>query len=227
MSVGDDNKATQLPDYTQFASQIASATPSGVQSGSYNPTNTAAQSCPTVGSEWAASSNLPPTPNEQLCSCMVSNLTCVANDNIADEAISDLFGYICGKNADYCAGINANGTKGVYGAYSMCGAQEQLSFAMNSYYVGQNSNSDACSFGGNATTTSPNVNSQCSGLLGQAGAQGTGIVTSAPSGTGSIGGSSSSGIAGHVAIPAFDFGVLAVGAYATIAAMVGAGMILL
>ena len=198
-----------------------------MQSGSYNPTNTAAQDCPAVGPTWAASSKLPPTPNEQLCSCMVSNLTCVANDDISDEATGELFGFICGKNdGAYCQGIAANGTTGVYGAYSMCKAQEQLSFVMNAYAQSQGGGSQACSFSGNASTTQANVNSQCSGLLGEAGAQGTGVVTSLPSGTGSIG-SSSSGAAGHVILPAFDFGVLAVGVYVSVAAMVGAGMILL
>ena len=231
MSVGSDDSASKLADYTQFSKQIASATPSGVNSGSYNPTNTVAQNCPAVGPTWAASSNLPPTPNEQLCSCMVSNLTCVANNGISDDATSDLFGFICGQqDGKFCEGITANGTTGEYGAYSMCKAQEQLSFAMNAYAQGQNGNSQACSFGGNATTTSASVNSQCSGLLGEAGAAGTGIVTSAPSGTGAIGGSggsTSSGAAGSLTVPAFDFGLLATGLYATVAAMIGAGMILL
>lgn len=230
----DGSTVSKLPDYTQFSKQIASATPTGVNSASYTPTNTAAQDCPAVGPTWAASSNLPPTPNEQLCSCMVSNLTCVANDNISDDTISDLFGFICGQNDGkntYCDGIAANGTEGDYGAFSMCKPQEQLSYAMNNYAAAQNGNSQACSFGGNATTTSANVNSQCTPLLNQAGAQGTGTVTSVPTGTGSIGagpaGSSSSGAASGLTIPAFDFGILAVGIYATVAAMVGAGMILL
>ena len=118
VSVGSGDSASKLADYTQFSKQIASATPSGVNSGSYNPTNTVAQNCPAVGPTWAASSNLPPTPNEQLCSCMVSSLNCG-------------------------------------------------------------------------------------------------------------GGSSSSGAAGSLTVPAFNFGILAMGLYATVAAMIGAGMILL
>ena len=172
---------------------------------------------------------------------MVSSLNCVANDNIADESIGDLFGYICSSktgNPDYCNGVDKNGTSGVYGAYSMCKPQEQLSWIMNSFYEGSNKNSQACDFGGNATSTSPNVNPDCSALLNQAGAQGTGTVTSVPTGTGSIGatdapgapgspGASSSGAASGLIIPAFDFGILFTGMYATVAALVGAGMILL
>ena len=165
---------------------------------------------------------------------MVSSLNCVANSDVADDAIGDLFGFICGApngNPSYCTGVAKNGTSGVYGAYSMCNATEQLSFAMNSFYQASSNKAQACDFGGNATSTSPNVNSQCSGLLNQAGAQGTGTVTSVPTGTGSIGagsaGSSSSGAASSLTIPPFDFGILGMGIYATAVAMIGAGMILL
>ena len=114
----DGNSVSTLADFNYLSSQIAAATPSGVNSASYNPTNTAAASCPSVGSDWAAASALPPTPNRQLCQCMYSALTCVPH-NVADDAAGELFGTVCGlgEAQGVCAGISSNTSTGTYGAY--------------------------------------------------------------------------------------------------------------
>ena len=162
---------------------------------------------------------------------MVANLTCVANSDISTDKTTDLFNFICGSKGNPCAGISADGAKGVYGAYSMCSAGQRLSYAMNSYFEmqGGSSNSQACDFSGNATTTSPSVQSTCTSLLQEAGGPaGTGVVTSHPTNTDpGLSGSTSSGAASAVSIPAFDFGVLAVSVYATFVALAGAGIFLL
>lgn len=222
------DQVSLLPDFTAFSSQIAKATPSGVNMNSYNPSNTVAQACPPTGSAWRASETLPPSPNDAICGCMVANLTCAPKQTINTDMTTDLFNYICGQDGNPCAGITPNGTSGVYGAYSMCDPQSRLAYAMNSYYLQKGGNAQACDFNGNATTTSPSVQSTCTNLLGEAGgAAGTGIVTSEPTNTQGVSASSSSGAAGAVAIPAFDFGILAVSIYVTVAAMAGAGIILL
>ncbi|KAI9822338.1 MAG: 1,3-beta-glucanosyltransferase gas1 [Pycnora praestabilis] len=238
----DGNTASKLPDFTALSSQIAMVTPSGVNSASYTPTNTQAQACPTVGSDWEAASALPPTPNEQLCGCMIQGLSCVAKSNINDTEVETLFGTVCGLSAGVCDAITPNGTTGIYGAYSMCNSTEQLSWAFNAYYLKQQNNPSACAFGGaGQTQASATPTGNCKSLLSQAGTAGTGTVTSAPTGTGSSGGSGSGSgssgsssstatkkaAAGMVTVPSFDLGLLQLGAYVVGAVLTGAGMILL
>ncbi|KAI9670084.1 MAG: 1,3-beta-glucanosyltransferase gas1 [Trizodia sp. TS-e1964] len=221
------NTVSPRADYTYLSSEMASATPSAVSSGSYNPSNTAARACPTVGTQWQASSNLPPTPNSKLCSCMVSSLSCVAASGLSDTKVAELFGTVCGLGKNVCDGIAVNGTTGVYGAYSMCSSTDKLSFALNAYYQSQNSASSACNFGGNAQTQNAGqASSDCQPLLAQAGPSGTGTVS--PSGT--TGGTSTptkTGAGSTLAVPSFDMGLLHVGAYVVFAMLSGAGMILL
>ena len=121
----------------------------------------------------------------------------------------------------------------------MCAAVDQLSWAMNSYFFEQqaqnSANTDACDFGGNATTQTPSLPTSCSALASQAGQAGTGVVTSAPTGTGSSGGSGSGGgastttssAAGSALVPSFDFGLLKLGVYISVAVMVGGGIVLM
>lgn len=232
------NSVSTLADFNFLATQIANANPTGVNSASYNPTNTAAASCPAVNSDWRASEELPPTPNQQLCECMYSALTCVPNSVDAEE-IGDLFGVVCGLADGVCDGIIANATSGAYGAYGMCNPQQQLGWALNTYYErarAAGNGASACDFSGSATTQSPvTPTGTCQQLIQQAGSGGTGTVTSAPSGTGRAsggggsGGSSSS--TSNAGVPSFStpshFGFLPVAFYVSIAFVSGAGMILL
>lgn len=231
VSINGDT-ASKLPDFTSLSSQIAKITPSGVNSASYSPTNTQARNCPATGTAWQAATALPPTPNADLCGCMVKSLSCVAKPGINVTNVGDLFGTVCGLQTGVCDGIAANGTTGTYGAYGMCNATEKLSWAFNSYFQKQNSNPSACDFSGAATTqTAASASGNCQSLLSQAGTAGTGTVTSAPTGTGGgSGGSSTStkkAAAGAVTVPHFDFGMLQLGAYVVGAVLTGGGMILL
>ncbi|MCJ1471530.1 1,3-beta-glucanosyltransferase gas1 [Lambiella insularis] len=233
------SSVSALPDYTVLSSQMAKVTPTGVNSASYSPTNTAARDCPATGVSWAAvASPLPASPNEELCSCMVQNLTCVAKPGISDDAITSLFAGICNpltNGADICAGITHNGSTGAYGAYGMCNATQQLSWAMNSFFFEQqatnSANTDACDFSGNATTQSPQLPSTCTALASQAGAAGTGVVTSAPTGAGSsssgAASTSTSSAAGLTIIPAFDSGLLKLAIWVSVAALIGGGIVMM
>ena len=227
-----------LADFSALSSQIAKVTPSGLNAASYTPTNTVARACPTEDNNWTAASVLPPTPNEQLCQCMMSTLTCVAQSRISEDDIGDLFGQVCDPNiGDYCSGITTNGTTGAYGAYSPCNATAQLSFAFNAYYQDQIENNPgntrACDFNGAATTqAAASASGACASLVDQAGPAGTGSVGTSPGGTGSGSGGGAStttrqGSAGMVTVPSLDFGMLQIGIYITVAALSGAGMILL
>lgn len=189
---------------------------------SYTPSNTDLQNCPKIDANWNGSASLPPSPNNDLCQCQITNSTCVANSNVNTNAIGELLDFICGNDQNACGPISRDGSSGKYGAFSMCSAKQQLSIAMNAYFIGQGSNSQACDFGGNATTQSASVGGSCASKLQQAGgAFGTGTVSGGPSG------GSSSSAASTMAMPPFDFGVLAVSVYTALTILSGAGLFLL
>ena len=165
---------------------------------------------------------------------MVSNLTCVAKSGLSSDQIQSQFNYICDpRQGNNCGGILANGSTGIYGAWSMCSASQRLSWAFNQYYLNQTAtntqNASPCDFSGEAQKVSPKPADSCKAVISQAGAAGTGSITNAPTATGGGSGStsSSSGAAGVIGVPALDFGILKLAAYVTSAMMVGAGMMLL
>lgn len=167
---------------------------------------------------------------------MVQSLNCTAKSDISDDAIETNFNYLCDpNNGDYCSGILANGTTGKYGAYSMCSSQERISWAFNAFFMDQTKNNakntDPCNFKGAAQKQTSKASGSCKDVVSQAGDSGTGVITGAPtaSGVSSGGGSSSSSkaAASGLAVPGFNAGMFAFAAYITVAALVGAGMILL
>lgn len=161
---------------------------------------------------------------------MVSSLSCKAKDGIKPTDIADQFDFVCGEDPEACGGINGNATTGKYGAYSMCTAEEKLSFVYNQYYLHQDKASTACDFEGTAETQSGSTDGDCSALVSAAGTAGAGTVTDVPTGFGSkpsAAASSSAAAMGSVTIPRFGAGLLSLGAYLTVAVMAGASMVLL
>lgn len=232
VTIDSNNKASKLPDFTAYSKQIASVKPTGVNSASYTPTNKP-RSCPTIGSSWEASNILPPSPNQNVCSCMVQNLTCTAKSDLTDDTIKVQFAFVCDpKNGDNCDAIDKNATSGVYGAYSMCNPLDRLSKAFDTYYKNQvaknPANTNPCDFKGAAQKQTPKASSQCQAVISQAGPAGTGVISSTPTGTGS--GSStatSKGAASSVIIPDFNVAMLRLAACVATAAFIGSGVVLL
>ncbi|KAL3427450.1 glycolipid anchored surface protein [Phlyctema vagabunda] len=226
VSVDGDSVST-LSDYNAWATEIASVTVTGVNSASYTPTNTVQQDCPAVATNWLVSeSGLPPTPNQAVCDCMVSSLTCKAKAGISSEDIGTLFAQVCGYNdGKPCAGVTTNTSTGVYGEYSMCNSTQQLSYAFNEYYLEQGS-SDACDFDGNAESVSAAATAaSCSSVLSQASATGTG---SSSGGAAASASSTKSSAADALYTPrAVTVGGHILGLYAMGSVMLGAAMILL
>ncbi len=162
----DKGKVKTLTDYGYLSSEIAKVTPKGVKSADYTPTATGEFQCPpTDGPNWKAALELPPTPNEDLCDCVHKGLKCVLADDVDEDDYSELFGIVCGKGD--CSSITANGTTGVYGAFSGCQPKEQLSVVLNQYYLDNDSSDSACNFDGMATLQSSS-NSTCESLISNA-----------------------------------------------------------
>ncbi|KAH8646819.1 Glucanosyltransferase-domain-containing protein [Xylariales sp. PMI_506] len=173
-------------------------------------TDNTPRDCPAVTGEggWAAAEALPPTPNAATCQSMVNSLSCVQSDSVTTEDIGTLFGTVCGIDPTACTGITANATSGVYGDFVMCSATQQLSYALNQYYVNQGRAASACNFNGQAKLVTPSESSSAgssssgttvSGSSGSSGSSGTTSESSSSSGSGS--GTSSSSSSGTTALP--------------------------
>ncbi|KAE8144691.1 Glucanosyltransferase-domain-containing protein [Aspergillus avenaceus] len=226
---GDDVKTRS--DFSYLSSQMQKVTATGVNSASYSAKATATATCPSVGKDWEATSELPPSPNPDLCSCMVKSLSCVVKDSVDEDDFADLFDYICSKDG-MCDGISKDATKGKYGAYSVCSSKQQLSFVMNQWYEKSNGNSQSCDFSGSGHVVDASKDSgSCSKLLKQAGTDGLGSVTVSPTAGSATAGSTSTGTAdsaaGAVSPMAFKVGGWQFGAYVITALTAGAGMIML
>ena len=233
VSVIDSTSVSKLTDFTYYSKEIASATPSSTNKASYTPTNTVLQSCPTEDSSWRAkSSPLPPTADESLCDCIYDTSACVADSSLSSAKLGKLLGIVCGYTD--CGGIDANGTTGKYGAYSMCGVKDQLAFALNKYYSEQDEAATACSFGGSASTkATTKATGTCSAQMKEAGTAGTGTVTTEATATAdsssssSTSSSTSSGSAPGSLHSSVNIGSFQVCAGVATAFLTGIGMILL
>lgn len=166
-----------LPDFTSYSSQIAKITPASTYASNYLVTNTVITSCPT-GAAFSASPTLPPVVNQEVCSCMVSSLRCMAKPGLDSGTATSLTESICGPATEECPALHGNGSNGTYGAYSMCTSTERLSWALDVLYK---DNALGCQKDENAALQNSSLSLECWTLVNQAGKSGTGTITSYPS----------------------------------------------
>ncbi|KAJ5779250.1 hypothetical protein N7457_006970 [Penicillium paradoxum] len=231
----DGDEVSTLPDFSNLSKQMASVTPTGVNSDKYSVTTTVGRSCPTIGSDWHAASKLPPSPNAELCECMYASLECVPNKDISGKEISNTFSYLGGEDG-IMDGVGSNATSGKYGAYSMCSTKQRLAWAMNVYYQKNKGKAaeKACDFDGVASTQkSSSASGSCATQMKAAGSAGTGTISggslaaSTGAGASGTGGATSSGVAVGTVPKAVHIGAWQAGAYAVAAIASGAFMIML
>ncbi|OBA24420.1 hypothetical protein METBIDRAFT_20925, partial [Metschnikowia bicuspidata var. bicuspidata NRRL YB-4993] len=170
----DNSEVSTLDDFNNLKSQIALIDPSYTTIGSVT-TSATVTTCPTVGGYWSATTVLPPTPDSEVCDCMVASLSCVGDSTLDSDGIAELFSYVCGE-VD-CSGVTGNGTTGIYGSYSACKAKAQLDFVLNLYYSANGESSTACDFSGSASLQTASTASSCTAILSSAGEYGTGTVS--------------------------------------------------
>jgi hypothetical protein len=228
---GDDVKP--YPDFTSLRDQLASVSPTTTMRSAYTPSNSH-PACPSATSTWAAmASPLPPSPNAQMCACVVQNLKCnIKSDD--EDSYADIFDFICGADETFCDGIAHNATTGTYGALSGCNPKDQLAWVANQYYLGNGESESACDFNGAATAQDAKVASGCQTYIDAVGTAGTGAVPSptgkgtAPVGTGGASSTKSKGAAAPGATPAFfNYGGTFFVVYLTIAVVSMVGMLAL
>jgi len=213
VSVDGDSVST-LDDFNNLKSELQKIDPTSAKSSDVSATSI---SCPKTASTWKASTDLPPTPEEDVCECLSHSLTCVISSDVDTDDYGDLYGTVCGKID--CSGIQANGSSGEYGTYSYCDDETKLSFLLNQYYEQNGKKKSACSFDGSASINSDaSAASTCSSVLSAASAsesQSSGSGSGSRSGSGSNSGSgsgssssssggSSSGSSGHIVRPSMD-----------------------
>lgn len=159
---------------------MARITPSPTAASNYSITNTITQACPTAA--FSASPTLPPVVDQDVCTCMMYSLSCVANPSLNASMATSIIEGICADSSQDCAAIQGDGMTGVYGAYSMCNATARLSWALGAKYQGVYSqySTGACDTDPHAVVQSQTYLYGCSDVLAQAGPSGTGTVTSLP-----------------------------------------------
>ncbi|KAK1984387.1 glycolipid anchored surface protein [Colletotrichum cereale] len=215
-----NGQAKTMRNYDQLASRVLAANPTAIQMDSYEPSNSPAE-CPSTASNWEVHGDtLPPTPDKDLCECMVKSLSCVPKSDLKAKAIGDIFGFVCGASADFCEGINTEPSTGVYGAFSMCSDEQKLAYVMNDYYKAQKSARAACDYDGQGEVVSPSADDTCKKALTSVTPPGS--STAKPSSS-----SSGNAAAGSPYQPVFSFGGFAVGAYLIASGCVGAAIMVL
>lgn len=165
----DGSDVKTLDDYNNYSKEIHQISPSSANTASYT-ASSGSLSCPTTYRYWQASTDLPPTPDKDLCDCMSASLSCVVDSDVSEDDYEALFDYVCGEIS--CDGITGNGTSGKYGAYSFCSPEEKLSFVLNLYYESQGGSKSDCDFSGSASIQTASIQSGCSAALSQIGSSG-------------------------------------------------------
>ncbi|WOO80933.1 1,3-beta-glucanosyltransferase gel4 [Vanrija pseudolonga] len=157
----DGSTVTVNSDFTALGRQYLNAT--GPNSPAQSSQSNAALACPASSPILAAGTNLPPTPNQEVCDCINKNaLPCTAIPATANNPIkvgaliNEACGLLANSNSTItCTAIAGDGLTGVYGPLAMCAPDIKLNYVMSAYYDA-NPVATSCDFGGNATlSTSP------------------------------------------------------------------------
>jgi hypothetical protein len=106
---------------------------------------------------------------------MMTSLPCVADESLNDTVATSILETLCGTSSQNCPALHGDGSTGTYGAYSMCNVTARLSWALNVKYK---DNSIGCNNDPFAVVQTGEDLYECNGVLDQAGAFGTGTITS-------------------------------------------------
>lgn len=180
----DGSSFTPNQDFTNLQGQFSTASPPTATMSAYTATISEPVACPATNDTWPVSQNLPPTPDNTVCSCAVSAASCVSTYNSDTDLslVGTAIGTVCGLSNAACTSVSGNGTVGTYGNFSMCDPLQILNIALDNYYNLQGRQLSACNFGGIAQI---NGNGQGNSTAAQASclAEGFSSATGIPSAT--------------------------------------------
>lgn len=172
----DGDSVTTGDDFNRLKAQYGNVTLPTVPSKS-SAGSTQFPSCPPNNSTWLASTSLPPTPNDDACTCLDGILSCLFTPKTSNTTaiVGSLLDFGCsslGGVGGSCADISANGSTGTYGRVAFCdpstslfrtlhlyhllkcgvsATDTKLSFVMSEYYEATGRKATSCDFSGNAT----------------------------------------------------------------------------
>ncbi|KAM5532182.1 hypothetical protein V8D89_014138 [Ganoderma adspersum] len=151
----DGNSVTTGDDFSRLKAQYGNVTLPTVPSKS-SAGSTQFPSCPPNNSTWLASTSLPPTPNDDACTCLDGILSCLFTPKTSNTTaiVGSLLDFGCsslGGVGGSCADISANGSTGTYGRVAFCDPSTKLSFVMSEYFEATGRKATSCDFSGNAT----------------------------------------------------------------------------
>ncbi|ORX99597.1 hypothetical protein K493DRAFT_141880, partial [Basidiobolus meristosporus CBS 931.73] len=148
-----DGEVTKRQCYQNLKTELESVDPTKLTMSSYSSSLQPSQ-CPAIGADWNASTKIPPTPSEELCSEMYNSLECVLNEKTDPSAYGTLYGYVASKGIS-SADVDENGTTGTYGKYAGCSPAQRLSYMLNQYYLESHKKPTSCNFDGKANIVTP------------------------------------------------------------------------
>jgi hypothetical protein len=121
----------------------------------------------------AISSNIPPTPKDEVCECLPQAVICRVLTNIPGDLAEEYSKNICQSNPKACRGTVSDVKTGVYGAFHFCDAPTRLSWHLS--YVRRQSGSSSCgdaSIGQYVQTKGSEMTPFCANLMKQIGSEG-------------------------------------------------------
>lgn len=156
--------------------------------------------CSAPTSDFLASPNLPPTPNESACQCIRQNATSCAFIETSNPHQPEILGALLdagcsllGEQGGSCSPIGGSGSSGQYGALSFCDPVTKLDYVFSDYFLRTNKQPTSCDFSGNATVVAtPPSNPSAAATSCLSNAQAT-FTPSVPNGSSGGGGSSPNG----------------------------------
>ncbi|KAJ2609405.1 1 3-beta-glucanosyltransferase gel4 [Coemansia sp. RSA 1365] len=134
-----NSKAEKNDDYDNFKNALQAAKPKGVKLNDYKPSGKDSV-CPKASRDWkVAPDTLSPTPSVDRCQCMMDSLGCTfKNSNLTaseGKAVGEIIGNICGQTS--CDEISYDTSKGEYGDFVACDAQQRAAWAINKSFEDQ------------------------------------------------------------------------------------------
>lgn len=144
----DDQSIHELDDFETLSTAFNKVSLQILQKKNYTKElgnkNNFSINCPSLSPFWKANEKLPPTPNEEICSCIDTTLPCIVVPSKEAVNYESIFEYLCGE-VD-CTDIKSDGSLGYYGEFSGCSTEQKLSLEISKLFLQRNENTNICPF---------------------------------------------------------------------------------